>query len=175
MIRNKIKTPFYRQNDDFTCGPAVMKMVFSFLGKTKKINSLAETLHTTKIGTCHLSLIEEARREGFFCYVNNNSTIHEVRHFINLGLPVVVNYNEPSTNDGHYAVVVGYDRNKIIMNDPWNGKNFKISENEFILRWHDRFNGHASKKWIMVVSKKDFNLGKQYLPFSCPKKSSNRI
>lgn len=170
MIRNKLKIPFYRQSNEFTCGPASLQMIFSFLGKFKKQDNLTRVLHTTKTGTCHSSLIEEARGEDFFCYVNNNSTIHEIRHFINLGLPVVVNYNEPSTNDGHYAVVVGYDRNKIILNDPWNGKNFKMHENEFILRWHDCLNKHTCKKWIMVVSKKDFHLGKQYFPYSRPNK-----
>ncbi len=170
MIKNKLKIPFYRQYDEFTCGPAVLKMFFSFFGKFKKLDSLAKTLHTDKNGTHHSSLIGEATKEDFFCYVNNSSTIHEVRHFINLGLPVIVNYNEPSTNDGHYAVVVGYDRNKIIMNDPWNGKNFKMPENEFILRWHDCLNRHTCKKWIMVISKKDFNLGKQYKPCSRSKK-----
>jgi len=171
MIKNKLKIPFYRQSSEFTCGPASLQMIFSFLGKFKKQDNLIKILHTDpKTGTRHLELINIARREKFFCYVNNNSTIHEVRHFINLRLPVVVNYNEPSTNDGHYAVVVGYDRNKIILNDPWNGKNFKMRENEFILRWHDYLNKHTCKKWIMVVSKKDFHLGKQYFPYSHSKK-----
>lgn len=170
MIKNKLKIPFYRQRNEFTCGPAVLQMIFSFLGKFKKQDNLARALHTTKAGTYHSSLIEEARKENFFCYVNNQSTIHEVRHFINLGLPVVVNYNEPSTDDSHYAVVVGYDRSKVILNDSWNGKNFKMRESEFILRWHDYLNRHTCKKWIMVVSKKDFHMGKQFFPYSRSKK-----
>lgn len=166
MKRNKIQIPFYRQNREYTCGPASLQMVFSFFGKYKKQDNLTRKLRTTKKdGTYHSGLIREARKENFFCYINNKSTIHEIRHYINLGLPAIINYNEPFSNTGHYAVVVGYDKNRIILNDPWNGKNYKISEHEFVSRWHDCLNKHTCKKWVMIISKKDFNLGKQYFPY----------
>jgi len=45
------------------------------------------------------------------------------------------------------------------------GKNFKISEKEFISRWHDCHpTHHTCVRWMMVLSKAEFNVGKQYTP-----------
>lgn len=168
----KLKIPFHYQNKDYTCGPASLQMVFSFFGKYEEQGKLAKMMHTTsENGTCHSQLIDAAREEGFYCYVNNNSTIDEVKHFVSEGLPVVVHYKEPSDEEGHYAVISGYGKEFITFNDPWNGKNFRISEDNFISRWHDCLNNHASTKWVLVISKEDFHLGKQYLPHSLNKNS----
>ena len=75
---------------------------------------------------------------------------------------MIVNYVEPDTDTGHYAVVIGLENGKIILNDPWNGEGFAISEEEFVRRWQS--GDGQFKKWFMAVSKSDFMAGKQYLP-----------
>lgn len=162
----KLEIPFHRQKKSFTCGPASLQMVFSYFKEFRSQNALAKKVHATKEnGTDHGHIIEAARKEKFYCYVNNNSTTNEIKHFIDLGLPVIVNYIEPAGNEGHYAIVSGYGRGKIIMNDPWNGKNFRLAEKEFLSRWYDYMKKHKYEKWIMVISKEDFHLGKQYVPY----------
>lgn len=154
---------YARQRTEYSCGPASLKMVFGFLGDKKSEKSLRKKARTNKIsGTKHKWMIKTATQEGFHCYANSNSSLHEIKHFLVLGLPVIIDYTEPSQNIGHYSVIIGYKKNKIIMNDPWNGKDFTISEKKLANRWHDTIT--RSNGWIMVISKKDFLLGKQYLP-----------
>ena len=108
-------------------------MVFDFFDVHLKEKELKKELKTNKKrGTNHEHLIKKALKEGFYCYVHDNSSISQIKHFIEIGLPVIVHYIEPSSNDGHYSVVVGCKRNKLIMNDPWNGKNYKIKLKTFL-------------------------------------------
>lgn len=155
---------YFKQDNGYSCGPASLQMVFSYFGKKLGEAKLAKLAKTTKSGTSHVNMINLARKEGFYCYVHNNSSINQIKHFIDLNLPVIINYIEPKSEEGHYAVVVGYKRNKIILDDPWNGKNFKISIKEFKKRWYDYHKKHKYSRWILVISKKKFNLGKQYSP-----------
>ncbi|MDP3996537.1 MAG: cysteine peptidase family C39 domain-containing protein, partial [bacterium] len=68
----------------------------------------------------------------------------------------------PSNDEGHYAVVVGLSDDYLFLNDPWNGKKFEISREEFLKRWKDSDGTH--KNWLMVISENDLKLGKQFLP-----------
>lgn len=163
----KLKIPFYKQDMDYTCGPASLQMVLSFLGDFKSEKSLSEEAHTDRdVGTKHNAMIETARREGFYCYVNNDSSWNEIKSFLTEGLPVIIHFTEPQGEEGHYAVVVGFEKGEIILNDPWNGKNFKMAKKEFLPRWRGSQGSHRYKKWIMVISDKDFELGKQYSPIA---------
>ncbi len=159
----KLKLPYFKQHTEYSCGPTSLEMVLGFFSDKKSEKFLIKKAHTDKVeGTKHKWMIDTSIREGFYCYVNSHSTIHEIKHFIVIGFPVIVDFTESSEEIGHYAVVVGYKGNKIIMNDPWNGRNFSITEDDFTERWHDRLT--KSHGWIMVISKNDFQLGKQYLP-----------
>lgn len=162
----KLNIPFYRQDTGYTCGPTALQMAFSFLGKFKSEKNIAREAGTqSKTGTSHHGMIEAALREKFYCYVNEGSTLDELKYFIKLGHPVIVNYIEPSSDEGHYAVVTGYNNKHITLNDPWNGKDFNISEQSFLARWHDMHEGrHPCTSWIMVLGTEPFSLGKQYAP-----------
>ncbi len=161
----KLNIPFYKQDTGYTCGPASLQMAFSFLGKFKSESALTKEAKTNKEGTTHEGMIETALREKFYCYVNEGSSIEEIKYFVHLGLPVIVDYTEPSGEDGHYAVMSGYQDGHIILNDPWNGKGFKLPEKEFISRWYDDHKlNHRCERWIMVLSKTEINIGKQYTP-----------
>jgi len=159
-----IQVPYFKQKKSYTCGPASLKMVLKFFGKNLNEDTIARKLKTSKQGTSHREIIDFARQNGFYCYVHENSTIHELRHFINLGLPVIVNYIEPKDNEGHYAVVVGFKKNGLILNDPWNGANFILKEKDFKDRWHDRHKNYRCSGWLLVISKKRFDMGREYNP-----------
>lgn len=171
----KLKIPFYKQDTDHTCGPASLQMVFSFFGYFKSEKKLSlEVRANHKDGTKHDAMIEIARKEGFYCYVNNDSSWDEIKRFITEGLPAIIHFAEPQTDEEHYAVVIGFEKSEIILNDPWNGKNFKMKKKEFLPRWRGSQGNRQYKKWIMIISNNDFKLGKQYFPVSKsePKKMS---
>lgn len=159
-----INLKFFWQKEEYTCGPAALRMVFDFFGKRFSEEKLKKDLKTNKkIGTKHNALIKEARKNGFYCFVHENSSISNLKYFIERGFPVIVHYVEPSLNEGHYAIVIGFTSNKLILNDSINGKKFKIKINEFEKRWHPEKN-FSQKRWMMIISKNKFNLGRQYNP-----------
>ncbi|MEK6873468.1 MAG: cysteine peptidase family C39 domain-containing protein [Nanoarchaeota archaeon] len=162
--KHLINLKHFKQDNGYACGPACLEMVFRHFGKKISEAKLTKMAKTKKSGTSHVNMIKVASKEGFYCYVHNHSSINQIKHFIDLNLPVIVNYIEPKSEEGHYAVVVGYKRNKIILDDPWNGKNFKLSVKEFKKRWYDYHKKHKYSRWILVISKNKFNLGKQYSP-----------
>ncbi|NQV88500.1 MAG: peptidase C39 family protein [Parcubacteria group bacterium] len=160
----KLKVPFYEQDTNYTCGPAVLQMAMSFFGHLKSEKFLTKKAKTTTDGTGHRGLINAAIKEGFYCYANNNSSINEIRHFIGLGMPIIVHYREPSDEDDHYAIVTGFKNDEIILNDPWNGPSFRLKIKDFIERWYGLVGRRLHKQWILVISDKAFSIGKQYKP-----------
>lgn len=155
--------PFYKQINDYSCGPASLQMVLKYFGNYIPQDVLAMQLKTQKDdGTDHSDLIRVALENGLYCYVNRNSTLHEIIYFLSRDLPVIINFMEPSGNDAHYAVVIGFNKNNLILNDPWNGRQFQIDSDWFVEHWYDTEN--RAKQWIMVLSLEDFHLGKQFIP-----------
>ncbi len=153
----KLLITFYKQKNAYYCGPAALEMVFDYFGERQPQEKLAKEAKTNKKeGTSNSEMIKVAIKHGFHCYASDNSTFFKIKHFIELGLPVIVNYIEPVENEGHYAVVSMINRRNIVLCDPWNGRNFKLAWPEFLKRWHNKKNTH--KKWIMVISKKDLNI-----------------
>ncbi len=176
VFYKKIKIPYHKQEKTYYCGPAVLQMVFEYFGFIKTQNYFAGYLETNKkIGTEDVNMIKTALSHGFYCYVNNNSTFFEIENFIDRGLPVIVRFLVPEfgideeTNSiyEHFAIIKGYNRRKFIFNDPTyigGGKNYKISKNKFLKKWYS--NQEKNHNWILVISKEDLCLGKQYLPYS---------
>ncbi|MBM3246962.1 hypothetical protein FJZ17_00250 [Candidatus Pacearchaeota archaeon] len=159
------RVPYFKQKKEYTCGPASLKMVFKFLGKKYSENKLTKEARTSKkTGTSHGDLIKVVSKHGFFSYVQENSTLEQLKYFIDKKFPIIINYIEPCSNEGHYAVVVGYNKRGFSLNDPWNGKNFFISNSVLLRRWKDKEEKFDSNRWLLVLSKSKFRVGKQYLP-----------
>jgi len=159
----RIKVPFHKQKTIYNCGPAALQIIFNYFGISITQTELEKKLETDPTnGTSHQKIIEVAREYGLFCYVNNDSSLKEVYYFLQQRLPAIVNFIEPSNDESHYAVIIGINKQSVLLNDPWNGKNFKIKKKEFDKRWHNEEG--TNKRWIIVFAKEDFALGKQYLP-----------
>lgn len=164
MAKTIRRVPYFKQRASYTCGPASIKMVFRFFGLKLNDEELVRSLKATKSnGTRHMALINLARKKGFYCFVHENSSLNTIKHFVDIDLPVIINYIEPSEDEGHYAVVTGYKKGRLIIHDPWNGKHFSLSYGDFQKRWKSKYES-GSKRWILVLSKKPFNIGKQYFP-----------
>lgn len=155
-----IKMPYFKQDTEYSCGPATLQMIFAFYGKKISEELLVERLQTTmSAGTEHQSLINVAEGEGFFVYVNNNSSLEEIRNLLLKNVPVIVRYIEPSHDEGHYSVVVAVKEDSIILNDPWNGEGFIMNNCDFLTRW--RSEDSHNDCWIMALSQDAFSSEKQ--------------
>ena len=156
--------PFHRQKTAYTCGPASLRMAFEYFGECASEEELARLLLTdSEIGTRHNKLIDIAVKRGFYCYVNNESTIFEIQHFISRDLPVIVHFlQNDEDNEGHYALVVGVDDEHLVFNDPWSGNHLELRGSDFLPLWQDPQGIY--KQWLMVVSRDDLKVGRQFLP-----------
>lgn len=148
----KLVVPYHRQNKEHTCGPAALRMVLSYFNDHFKESQLARQAKTSRHrGTPRRRLAALARRKGYRVYEKTNASISLVERLINHEQPVIVNYIEPTDNQGHYAVVIGYDAKGLFLHDPWNGKDFHLSRRTFQQRWR----GETDKKerWLMLISR----------------------
>lgn len=170
----KLNVPYRPQERDYTCGLAALQMVLAFWGEQKsqrKIRKLmkASPRELARRGLDNHKMVRAVQRAGLYAYVNEYSNLEELKSFIRQGYPVIVNYIEPSHNDGHFAVVKGFNLlGQIILNDPWNGSDFSLPEKQFLNRWHskwwrskDGFKGH----WLLVVSRTSLKVGLLFSPY----------
>ena len=158
-----MKLPYFKQETDYYCGPASLQMILDYFGKHISQKTLARRLKTNvEDGTDHFDLIRVATENNLYCYVNQNSFLQEIFHFLSRDLPVVIDFMEPDGNEAHYAVVIGHDHETLIVNDPWNGEKFRLRREWFEKHWYDYENN--AKRWIMVLSPEDLCIGKQYVP-----------
>ena len=173
----KLNVPYHQQRSDYLCGPASLQMVLSFFGKSVGQWSLLRIagqplVNAKRVGTPNSKLVLAARRAGFYCYVNEGSTLAELKQYLTTGLPVIVNYVEPVAHTGHFSVAVGFNRltKKIIFYDPdpSSRRVVKIAEKDFLKLWHGGF--QKSRRWLLVISRKPFKLGRQFQPISTRKK-----
>ena len=165
--------PFFKQDTRYSCGPTALEMMMAYFKVRLGEEKLGRRLKVTKrYGTRNGKLIDAARKAGFYVYVNDEATIEEVRFFLRQRLPVLVNFLEPYNNEGHFTVITGLEEEQIIMNDPWNGKGFKMKIRDFVRRWESEDRRH--KKWMMVIAKDDFRLGREFGPIRRTKARINQ-
>lgn len=149
----RLKIPYHKQRNDHYCGPAALKMAFLHLGRKISQREIAEKIEVSEErGTENEDMIRLAKEEGFCVIAKSGSTIQEIREFLKLDLPIIVNYIEPTDEDGHYAIVSGITPHNVVLHDPWNGENFKLPHQKFLDRWHDSEGKY--ERWMMAIEKR---------------------
>ena len=149
---NMIKLKLFKQSKGY-CGPAALKIVLSAYGINKSESFLAKITGSSRIRGCdEENLVKAAEELGLRGYVKQNSSIQEVKRLVKKGIPVIVDWFSPE-EAGHYSVVVGFEKNKIILADPHFGKLREHSIEWFEERWFDlpfRSKGPILKEIIVI-------------------------
>ena len=146
---DKIKTlyfPVVRQSNDYACGASALQAILYYYGLSYREDVLITELNTTpKDGTSPDAIIEFSRRLGFKVEAGE-MTIDQIKKFINKKIPVLVNFQawrdkdinwQTDYEDGHYAVIIGYELDNLIFGDPSLLNRGYIPTGEFLKRWHD--------------------------------------
>lgn len=145
-----LKVPYFKQDTSYSCGAVALQMVFRFYGKVFSERELVVDLKIDRnSGTPHKSIVEFARIEGFKAHEDHEATMIELEDWLAKKVPVIVNFIEPSSDDGHYAVVIYADKHRVILNDPWDGEKFKMNTEDFKKRWSNSL--HTSKHWLLAI------------------------
>ncbi len=146
------KFPFYFQENDIWCGPAVCQMALAKFGIKRSQKSLAKSLRTSKPwGTQNRAVAAELRRAGLCCESRTNTGFNEIKSWLKKNAVIIVNYLEPDDNEGHFAILKDFNKTHVFLTDPWHGPNFKLDKKEFVARWWNK--KRTLKRWALAVFK----------------------
>ena len=151
-----LDVPKYKQTTDYTCGPACLRVVLAFYGREVSEKEIAQQISTTHHGTPPSKLLEGAWSYGLKGRWRKNSSINDLRRYVEEGTPVIVNWF--SHDDGHYSVVVGVDDKKVTLLDPEDGKLHSMPHEVFLRVWFDfpspyiKYRFQLRVRWMLPLS-----------------------
>jgi predicted double-glycine peptidase len=145
-----IPLPPVRQATEYTCGPAALQSVLAYFGKAAQgEKALARQARANHVwGTTERDLRRLALRQGLKVRMQYDLSLAELKRRVRSGLPVIVGlqawptnpkrFDPENSNDGHYAVVIGFDRSRVWFMDPAAslGRRGWLKTGDFLKRWH---------------------------------------
>lgn len=144
-----IDLPIGRQTFDFDCGAKALQLVMAYYGVDIREDELIKRLKTNKYGTSIKNMISVAKKEGFKVFAKSGVSLATLKQYLDKKQPVIVlvqawaerymtleDWKEDIT-DGHYVIVIGYNDNIIVFEDPASFRRTWMTEEEFMVRWHD--------------------------------------
>lgn len=139
--------PDNRQSTDYTCAVSSIGTILAYYGVDYREMDMAKALGSTETeGTDVDKVIHFLNLNGLQTDIRENMNINDLIYYINKDIPVLIaiqawgnknNYIDEWQN-GHYTVVVGYSKNKIIFSEPSLYNLGYLSYGELMNRWHDR-------------------------------------
>jgi ATP-binding cassette subfamily B protein len=120
------KFPHYLQYDDMDCGPACLRIICRYYGKSFSLESLRSLTHTTRAGSTLLGLSDAAEEIGI-------RTIGYRLNFEDLAteapFPCIAYWQQR-----HFVVIYKIRRNKVYVSDPGYGL-IRYTREEFLKGW----------------------------------------
>lgn len=142
-----LDVPYHPQEDDASCGPACLRMVYDFYEVTAR--SFPESAEN---GTPGCLMIDCIRQSGLIPELHSHRIsdrdLKDVIRLIDDGKPVIMAFCDRSTETGsHYAVLVGYSRQELFFHDPFLRPYFPRSRRTFRKNWLEE------GKWYLGVGR----------------------
>lgn len=159
------RIPYYRQQKDYTCGPAVLRMILASLGKRVTEKHLARLAGTSaQKGTSNFSMARMIGSTGLPYITGQNVGYGDLRAYVKHGITVIEwmpqhlfpghcafeethNYNPEK--DSHYALVVAASAQYVTLQDPVLGRRVRVGRKGFIRAWRDWDETHL--RWFLTV------------------------
>jgi len=152
-----------RQISDYDCGASALQTVFAYYDVDTVAKELMNELGTNeKEGTSIIKMIEVAKGYGF--NVKYGSMDYDVlKKAVSKGFPVIVLVQawaekyitledwKETWSEGHYVVVIGFEDDIVIFEDPSSFKRTWMTKEEFLNRWHDEDYGTKLYNWGMIL------------------------
>lgn len=151
----ELQFPELRQTYEYDCGAKSLQAILAYYGikmREELIINYAKTNEEegTSIGGI-LSTLKMADLE----FDSKSMSIADLHYYADKKIPVMlllqawdgnknVNY-EGNYSDGHWVVMIGYDKDKIIFEDPYCFERDFLTNDELLKRWHG---GEEGKKII---------------------------
>jgi len=138
-----------RQTYDYDCGAQALLTVMHYYNVDIRGDELMTALGTSEEGTSPQAMIAVARRYGFEVKYGTQWSLNQVKQYVDAGTPVIVLLQawadrymtlddwRRDWNDGHYAIVIGLNKDVLLFEDPASIRRTWLRDREFLARWHD--------------------------------------
>jgi len=156
--------PYYRQQKDYTCGPAVLRMALAARGHRVTERTIARCAQTTaKHGTSNFGMQRCLRKLEAPYWMAYRCRYRDLQRSVKEGVVIVDwmpqliypehrefqhsrHYNP--VEDSHYAIVVGAGERFTTLQDPVLGRRVRVSRASFVKAWRD---ARSSVHWLLCV------------------------
>lgn len=153
--------PSGTQLHDYDCGAKCLQLVMQYYNVAVSYPSLLSRVQDYKENGVSINKIKSlARSHGFKARSMTNCGINTLEESINNRQPVIVliqawahknlkpndwrNVGKGNRDYGHYAIVMGFDNDFIILRDPNSPRRIRMSKEEFLARWHGGNDRHSA-------------------------------
>ena len=155
---------YYKQETDWTCGPACLRMYFSAIGGECSEEDCEKVLNTKRpskqratgsseeeVGTSYKAFEEFAKGSKIKFIAKQGGEIIDLKKALKKDLFVIVSYHIIKDNINHFAVVKIVNDKEIILNDPSYGKGKKIELKHFEKIWSIPARFSKEKNWFIAM------------------------
>ncbi len=148
-----MRFPYYKQLNDWFCGPAVVQMILAADGIKISQPVLAKEMATSPYeGTSRQDLVRILRRHRYKVVTKTYAKLADVKRMLADGWYIVVNYREVEENIGHYAIVLAVTSTSIVFNDPYHGRQYRLPRSVFLKRWFGHANAYG--QWFLAAKQR---------------------
>jgi predicted double-glycine peptidase len=139
-----------KQVYDYDCGVQALQTVMTYYGVEMDRDELMRTLGTTEEGgTPPQAMIEAAQSYDFEVKSGTQWSLNQLKQYVDAGTPVIVLLQawadrymtlddwRRDWDNGHYAIVIGVNKDVLLFEDPATIRRTWLREREFLARWHD--------------------------------------
>lgn len=138
----------YKQKNDWTCGPAVARLLLHYYNAGMNFVDIVKALRTTRAGTGNMRLLHLLSKKRVPFRVKERADLSNIRRYLKNHW-VVVAYWIPSHRESHYSIVKKINAKRIFFHDTWFGTNHSYDINYFLKNWWDE----EATRWLLAVKK----------------------
>ncbi|OGN02785.1 MAG: hypothetical protein A3G02_02135 [Candidatus Yanofskybacteria bacterium RIFCSPLOWO2_12_FULL_44_13b] len=139
----------YKQPNDWTCGPAVARIILHFFGQKKDLWEITRELGTTRSGTSNSDLKRLLARYDISFKEKKGARISDIRRLAKNNW-LVTAYWIPKHKEYHYSIIKKINSKRIFFHDTWYGLNHSYTIKHFINNWWD---DEAKSPWLLAIRK----------------------
>lgn len=142
IFKTMIELTHFRQSDSSRCGPACVRMVLDYYGIDDTENNVANACNWSYESGCdNEGMVRALGKYGVGAKLVKAS-IADLRYWVKHHIPVIVDFFDigwqlSDLPNGHSAVLVDIDREKVYLCDPAVSEIRAIGVDEFARCWFD--------------------------------------
>jgi ABC-type bacteriocin/lantibiotic exporter with double-glycine peptidase domain len=144
--------PELRQAYEYDCGASALQSILAYYGIDIREELIMKYLKTNLRNGTSINNITKVLKKFNLKFESRKMTILEIKNYINKKIPVLILIK--AWDDDHWVVAIGYDKERIIFEDPYLLKRTFLKNEEFLKRWHtDEIDSKHPNHGIAVFGK----------------------